>query len=112
MSRNLRFLFQKHSWVLHLLNTKLAGEAGTLKVPRMGTRSVSGVHPPRTCKWPSCWESTVRREEEGQSHEGTARYLVTLTVYSPLSPLCMLVLHPCVQLTVDQSYQKKKKMPV
>lgn len=87
VSRNLQFLFQKHSWVLHLLKTKLTGEAGTSNVLRMGTRSVSGVHPPQTCRWPSCWESTVRKEK-GQSQGDTARYLVTLTLYSPLSPLC------------------------
>jgi hypothetical protein len=94
VSRNLRFLFQKHSWVLHLLRTELAEEAGTLKAPRTGTRSVSGVHPPRTCRWVSCWESTVRREEEGQSQEGTVCYLVTLTLHSPFSPLGKLVPHP------------------
>lgn len=62
MSRNLRFLFQKHSWVLHLLNTKLAGEAGTLKVPRMGTRSGSG----EKGKWGEHWEEWSEGDNHGQ----------------------------------------------
>lgn len=34
--------------------------------PETRSRSASGAHPPRTCRWPSCWESTVGRAGAGR----------------------------------------------
>lgn len=64
VSSKLRLLLQKRSWALQ----SAENQAGRRRqVPRMGTRSVSGAHLPQTCRWPSCWESTVEERRDSQN---------------------------------------------